>query len=60
MPLVQVKLYDTRVNDDLAAKLIEKITDVVCELTSEEVRPYTWVLVEGIPSKQWGVAGQPG
>ena len=60
MPLVQVKLYDTRVTEDISAKLIEKITDVICEVTSEELRPYTWVMVEGIPSSQWGVAGKPG
>ncbi len=60
MPLVQVKLYDTRVTEELAAQLIAKMTDVVCELTSEEMRPHTWVLVEGIPAKQWGVSGQPG
>ena len=60
MPLVQVKLYDTRVNDELAAQLIERITDVICELTSEGMREYTWVLVEGVPAKQWGIAGKPG
>ena len=60
MPLVQVKLYDTRVNDELAAQLIERITDVICELTSEGMREHTWVLVEGVPARQWGIAGKPG
>jgi phenylpyruvate tautomerase PptA (4-oxalocrotonate tautomerase family) len=59
MPIVDVKLYDTRINDDTVPKLIEKITDAVCECTSEELRKDTWVIVEGIPKKQWGTAGKP-
>jgi 4-oxalocrotonate tautomerase len=60
MPLVNVKLYEQRVTPELSAQLIERITDLICELTSEEVRPYTWVLVEGVPPSQWGVAGKAG
>jgi len=58
MPIVDVKLYDTRINDDTVPKLIEKITDAVCECTSEEIRKDTWVIVEGIPKKQWGTGGK--
>jgi 4-oxalocrotonate tautomerase len=59
MPLIQVTLYDTRINDDTVPKLIEKLTDALAEVTSEEIRPHTWVLVDGIPAKQWGVGGKP-
>jgi 4-oxalocrotonate tautomerase len=59
MPIVDVKLYDTRINDETVPKLIEKITDAVCECTSEELRKDTWVIVEGIPKSQWGTAGKP-
>ncbi len=59
MPLIEVKLYDTRINDETVPKLIEKLTDAVVECTSEDIRSHTWVLVEGLPAKQWGAGGKP-
>ena len=59
MPLIEVKLYDTRINDETVPRLIEKLTDALVEVTHEGIREHTWVLVEGIPAKQWGVAGKP-
>ncbi len=58
MPLVEVKLYDTRINDETVPKLIEKLTDAVVECTSEAIRNETWVLVEGLPKSQWGAGGK--
>ncbi len=60
MPLVEVSLYDRRVNPETAKMLIEKITDVVCECTTEELRPEVWVVVRGVPAIQWGIGGKPG
>ena len=60
MPLVEVSLYDRRVNPETAKMLIEKITDVVCECTTEELRPEVWVVVKGVPATQWGIGGKPG
>ena len=60
MPLVEVSLYDRRVNEELARKLIEKMTDVVVECTTEELRPEVWVIVNGIPATQWGIGGKQG
>ena len=40
-------------------QVIEKMTDAMVECTSEEIRPLTWVIVEGIPKKQWGHGGEP-
>ena len=59
MPIVEVKLYDTRINEETVPKLIEKVTDAVVECTSEEIRPDTWVVVQGIPKSQWGTGGKP-
>jgi 4-oxalocrotonate tautomerase len=58
MPLVEIKLYDTRINDETVPKLIEKVTDAVVECTSEAIRGETWVVVQGIPKKQWGFGGK--
>ena len=59
MPLIEVKVYDTRINDETVPKLIEKLTDAMVECTSEDIREHTWVIVEGLPKKQWGRAGKP-
>ena len=59
MPIVDVKLYDTRINEETVPKLIEKITDAVCECTTQEIRNDTHVIVEGIPKGQWGTGGKP-
>jgi 4-oxalocrotonate tautomerase len=59
MPIVEIKLYDTRINDDTVPMLIEKVTDAVVECTTEELRKDTWVIVQGLPKKQWGTGGKP-
>jgi 4-oxalocrotonate tautomerase len=60
MPLIQVKLYDNRVNEESVPKIVKALTDALCSVTSEEVRPFTWVLVEGVPARNWGIAGEVG
>ena len=37
--------------------LINKITGVVTEVTSEKLRDVTWVLIEEVKSGHWGVGG---
>jgi phenylpyruvate tautomerase PptA (4-oxalocrotonate tautomerase family) len=60
MPLIEVKLFDFRVNDESSARIIEKLTDALCEATGEPgLAEHTWVIVEGHSPKQWGVAGRP-
>jgi 4-oxalocrotonate tautomerase len=59
MPLVEVKLYDRRINDDVVPRVIEKLTDALSEAIGDDVREHTWVLVEGLSPKQWGIGGRP-
>ena len=59
MPLVEVKLYDTRVTDEAVPKIIEAMTDALAE-SSGAAREHIWVIVEGVPAKHWGVGGSPG
>jgi phenylpyruvate tautomerase PptA (4-oxalocrotonate tautomerase family) len=60
MPLIEVKLFDFRVDEETSARLIEKMTDAMCEATGVEgLRDHTWVIVEGHSPKQWGVGGRP-
>ena len=58
MPLIEVKLYDTRVADQAQVdRIVSKLTDALCEATEEGIREHTWVVVEGIPKNQWGRGG---
>lgn len=60
MPLIEVKLFDFRVNDETAERLIAKLTDALCEATREPgLAEHTWVIVEGHSPKRWGVGGRP-
>ncbi len=58
MPLVEVKLYDTRVTEDSVPKIIEAMTDALAE-SSGASREHIWVIVEGVSAKHWGVGGKP-
>lgn len=59
MPLVEIKLYDSRANDpETCRKLIENVTEAVVASTSEAIRDETWVVVEGFSKHQWGFGGK--
>ena len=60
MPLIQVKLYDQRVTEESTPHIVKALTDALCSVTSEEIRPHTWVIVEGVSPKNWGVGGEVG
>ena len=60
MPVVEVKLYEERMDQETVKKLIEKVTDAVVECTSEQLREHTWVIVTGPAARHWGHGGKPG
>jgi len=59
MPLIEVKLFDFRMDEETSRKLIAGLTDALCEATTEGLREHTWVVVEGHSPKNWGVGGVP-
>lgn len=60
MPLIDVKLYEGRLNDGNEAKLIAEITDAVGRVLGDTAREQTWVVLQEIPPARWGIAGKPG
>jgi 4-oxalocrotonate tautomerase len=60
MPLIEVKLYDRRVNPEAAERIITELTEGLCRAVGEEVRDLTWVVVQGVPANCWGIAGKAG
>ena len=60
MPLIELKLYDRRVTEESLPKLIHELTEGLVRGTGDEgVREHTWVIVEGVSPKSWGVGGKP-
>jgi 4-oxalocrotonate tautomerase len=57
MPLVEVKVFEQELNGEQTENLISRITDAVTSVTSEKLRDVTWVIVEEVPSGNWGVGG---
>lgn len=57
MPLITVKVFEDELDQAQSKKLIEEITNTVTRLTSEKLRPATWVVIEEIKDGHWGVAG---
>jgi 4-oxalocrotonate tautomerase family enzyme len=60
MPLIQVSLYEDRLNAESRRALIEGLTDAVVRVFGPESRDATWVTLTGVPSDQWGIGGTPG
>lgn len=60
MPLIEVKAVDRRMESpEVAEKLITGLTDAMCEVFGESVRPDVWVVIEGVPASRFGVGGKP-
>jgi 4-oxalocrotonate tautomerase len=59
VPIIDVKLYDTRVTEESVPRIIEALTDALAE-SSGAAKEHIQVLVQGVPAKHWGVAGKPG
>ena len=58
MPIVEVKLYDSRVTEESVPRIIEAMTDALAE-SSGAAREHIQVIVEGYSPKHWGIAGKP-
>jgi 4-oxalocrotonate tautomerase len=57
MPLVEVKVFEQELTGQQTESLISRITEAVTSVTSEKLRDVTWVIVEEVPSGNWGVGG---
>jgi len=59
MPYMEIKLFESRVEDDeVAAQIVRAVTDGLCSVIGEAAREQTWVVVEGVSPKRWGFGGE--
>ena len=55
MPLVEIKVFEQELSAEQTGELISRVTDAVTSVTSEKLRDVTWVIVNEVPSGNWGV-----
>ena len=58
MPLIQVKLIENVFTREQKKQIITRLTDAMVSIEGENMRPVTWVVVEEVPSGEWGIGGQ--
>ena len=57
MPLIHVKVIEGVLNSTQKRSLITKLTDAMVSVEGENLRPFTWVVVEEVRSGEWGIGG---
>jgi 4-oxalocrotonate tautomerase len=57
MPLINVKLIEGVFSESQKAEIVEKLTDAMVAVEGENLRPYTWVVLEEVASGSWGMGG---
>lgn len=57
MPLIQVNVFKDELSQEQSSDLIQKITGVVTEVTSEKLRDVTSVIINEVRDGHWGVGG---
>jgi phenylpyruvate tautomerase PptA (4-oxalocrotonate tautomerase family) len=58
MPIIHLKIYEARLNDETEPKLIEAFTQVLVDNFGEGIKGHTTVILEGVKPSRWGVAGK--
>ena len=57
MPLLNVKIIEGVFTPAQKQEVIRKLTDTMVSIEGENLRPYTWVVIEEVKSGDWGVGG---
>jgi 4-oxalocrotonate tautomerase len=58
MPIIDVKLFDKRVNEESVPKMIEALTNALAE-SSGAAPEHIQVIIQGVSPQHWGQAGKP-
>jgi 4-oxalocrotonate tautomerase len=57
MPYIDIKVFEDELTPEQASELINKITNVVTDVTSEKLRDVTWITINEVKDGHWGVGG---
>lgn len=59
MPLINVKLIEGVFSESQKRAIVERITDAMVSIEGENLRPYTWVLIDEVSGGNWAMGGKP-
>jgi len=57
MPVVQVNLWEEVLDENTEPQVIAAVTDAICSVVGERARPFTTVMVVGVPQRRWATGG---
>ncbi len=58
MPLINVRLIEGVFTPEQKEQMQERLTETMVAIEGENLRPYTLVIVDEVPSGQWAVGGK--
>jgi 4-oxalocrotonate tautomerase len=59
MPFINVKLIEKVFTPAQKQEIVRKLTDAMVSIEGENMRPVTWVVIEEVQSRDWGIGGNP-
>jgi len=54
MPLINVKLIEGVFSSDQKQRIVKDLTEAMVAIEGENLRQYTWVVVDEVKSGDWG------
>ncbi|MBS1886459.1 MAG: tautomerase family protein [Actinobacteria bacterium] len=58
MPFVNLRINEELLTADKEGALLEALTDAVVSVYGEDLRRFTWVIVDPVPPRRWAVGGR--
>ncbi|MFD8462308.1 4-oxalocrotonate tautomerase family protein [Streptomyces antimycoticus] len=58
MPLIEVTIYEDRLNETTQVELVARLTDAAVSVFGDGIREHTWVVLQGVSRERWGIAGK--
>jgi len=59
MPVINVKLPGPTFTPEQKMQLVPALTDAFVDVLGEQVRPFTFVIIEETSQNEFGIAGRP-
>jgi len=57
VPAITVQLWEEALNETTEKQVIDGITEAMVEAFGESVRPFTTVMLVGVPQRRWATGG---
>jgi 4-oxalocrotonate tautomerase len=57
MPLINVKIIEGVFSEAQKNDIVQKLTDAMVSIEGENMRQFTWVVIDEVKSGNWGIGG---